>query len=458
MTTRRDFLVKTAAVGISAAVSAPTARGSAANVFAKNSGSIEGLRIKSAIRRDDTIRRYAGTGDCWHMSWAMDDMQYVSLCDGFGFTGQSRFAYNCRMFSIEGRPENSRFHDLPGYPQLAYYPSQKLAHTRYYPFGTLAIDGRLYQFMSTFNRGLVHGDMTDDMVKVGRSNPLRFTGVKLIYSPDNGRTWCNQNGSTPVVWEDWNHRSRDTMVFLNEPNEAFSLLSVLQMGKNYEHNRDGYVYVYSPNGNVDGLMNELVMLRAPKGKLLDRSTYEYFAGLQRTEAKWSREIAARQPAHTFPRGWVSTFLHPYAWLPSVAYNAALGVYLMSNWGVSTGAAGEWFAKPSYLGIWVARQPWGPWTQIHEETAWMPEGETMARCFQPQIAPKWIAPDGKSFWLVWTDLQRKGDLALYKKLSEPLSKKSFDDFTPADWALKYELSRQFVPYYSFNTQRVDLTLA
>jgi ABC-type nickel/cobalt efflux system permease component RcnA len=24
-----------------------------------------------------------------------------------------------------------------------------------------------------------------------------------------------------------------------------------------------------------------------------------------------------------------------------------------------------------------------------------------------IAPKWIAKDGKSFWIVWSDLQRKG---------------------------------------------------
>jgi len=30
----------------------------------------------------------------------------------------------------------------------------------------------------------------------------------------------------------------------------------------------------------------------------------------------------------------------------------------------------------------------------------PEG----RAYQPQIAPKWIAEDGRSLWLVWTDFQ------------------------------------------------------
>ena len=34
----------------------------------------------------------------------------------------------------------------------------------------------------------------------------------------------------------------------------------------------------------------------------------------------------------------------------------------------------------------------------------PDRDDNARAYQPQIAPQWIAPDGKSFWLVWTDFQ------------------------------------------------------
>ena len=47
---------------------------------------------------------------------------------------------------------------------------------------------------------------------------------------------------------------------------------------------------------------------------------------------------------------------------------------------------------------------GPWTQVHEETAWTPLGDLQARCYQPQISPKWIGKDGRSFWLVFTDFQ------------------------------------------------------
>jgi hypothetical protein len=53
---------------------------------------------------------------------------------------------------------------------------------------------------------------------------------------------------------------------------------------------------------------------------------------------------------------------------------------------------------------VADQPWGPWRQIHEETSWTPSGDMNARAYQPQISPKWISDDGKSFWMVFTDFQ------------------------------------------------------
>jgi hypothetical protein len=85
---------------------------------------------------------------------------------------------------------------------------------------------------------------------------------------------------------------------------------------------------------------------------------------------------------------------------------------------------DWFTRPSYLGAWTAPAPWGPWTQVYEEPVWTPAGEPGARCYQPQIPPRWIAPDGKSFWLVWTDWQ------------------------PLDGAR---------PYYAFNAQQVDLTI-
>ena len=120
------------------------------------------------------------------------------------------------------------------------------------------------------------------------------------------------------------------------------------------------------------------------------------------------------------------------------------------------AAGGWFGKPSYLGFWIAHNPWGPWTQIHEETAWKPDNDPAARAYQPQIAPKWIAEDGKSFWLVWTDFQQRGEKGELEQMEEEFRRKgtmSHDDVMRI-----VSRMRKLMPYYSFNLQRDDLVIA
>jgi hypothetical protein len=326
---------------------------------------------------------------------------YVSLCDGRGLPGAAPITlggdalkleheFNSRMYAIQGDMPQITFQYIAGYPNLLNEPNRRTS--RYYNFGTLALDGRLYQFLSTPNNPF------------NEPHP-KFVGAKLIYSPDNGQSWRNQDGSSPVGWEKWEDRSRKNMVFFEEPGDAFSLISVLQMGQNYSQNKDGFVYLYAPNGSVEGTMNQLALCRVPKDRVLNRAAYEFFAGLTAEGgAKWSHQIADRVPVHTFPTGYVNRLVHPYAWQPSVVYFAPAAQYLMTSWGMGINKAGKWFAKPSYLGFWTAPHPWGPWKQVYEEREWTPGGDQTARAYQPQIAPKWIEKDGKSFWLVWTDYQ------------------------------------------------------
>ena len=366
-------------------------------------------RIIRMKRLEETVWRSGGSGDNWHMTWADDDKVYTGLCDGRGWEtvpGYSGKDYNTRVYAINGAPPHHSFEHLPGFPDLLTEPLPN--RNRYYGFGILALEGAIYHFLSTPNRPFEEPEP-------------RFVGTKLIYSPDNGGTWRNQDGG-PVRWEPWVERNSDNMLFFNEPNESFQLITVLQMGQNYRHNRDGFVYLYAPNGNTEGSMNQTVLCRVPRERILDRSAYTFFAG--RTpggEGIWSKDIRDRVPVHTFPSGWVNTKIHPYAWHPSVVYYAPLGVYLMANWGMGCAPDGMWFGKPSYLGFWTSPTPWGPWEQVHEETAWMPAGDEKARAYQPQISPKWIAPDGSSFWMVWTDFQSGG------------------------------------MYYCFNTQKVEVTI-
>ena len=50
---------------------------------------------------------HGGSGDNWHMSWAGDDRQVVSLCDGYGWSETPKGMYNSKLLSIAGGPEDA---------------------------------------------------------------------------------------------------------------------------------------------------------------------------------------------------------------------------------------------------------------------------------------------------------------------------------------------------------------
>jgi hypothetical protein len=404
-------------------------------------------RITGATLRDDTIQRLGGQGDNWYSTLTSDGSLYVALCDGAGFRGLERKGYNSRLFRVEGSPETGiTFHDVPGFPDLIDPPLASMEEykgkpPRYYGFGTIAIGDTIYQYLSTWNLSMEEREKA-------APGAMHFVGAKLIYSPDGGKTWHNQDRSTPVTFEDWG-KQEGSLVFFEEPGETFSLLSILQMGKGYELNEDGFVYLYAPNGNDEGTMNELVLARVPKDKILDRGSYRYYSGRPGGEAAWTKDIANRKPVHTFPSGWVNLDGHPYAWQPSVTYNPALDTYLMANWATGLAEDGEWFGKESYLGLYQSDTPWGPWRQFYEDTAWAPGGDTLARCYQPQIIPNWISADGKSFWMVWTDFQTPyaGEAAEAKRQEIIDSDLARDD--------KLDQLALMRPHYAFNVQKVEL---
>ena len=339
-------------------------------------------------RLEETLQRAAGNGDNWHMTWARDGRQYVVLGDGKGWSdagGRTGPTFHTRLYGMQGDPPDATFAHLHGYPDLIV--GESLPQNRFYGVGVLAIDDCIYHFLGAPNS------------PSDQSAP-RYVGSKLVFSPDLGRTWKNQNGSS-LCWEDCADRNRGNMIFYDEPDEAFSLVTLLQMGKNYEHNDDEYVYGYAPFGNGEDVANLLAMFRVPKDRILDRSEYEFFVSCNGDgSATWSEKIDEKGGVHLFSKcRWPWT-----CWHPSVVYNAPLGVFMMANWGLGSSADGSSLDTPSYLGFWLAENPWGPWKQVHEETEWTPGGDLRARAYQPQISPRWIAGDGRSFWLIFSDFQ------------------------------------------------------
>jgi len=351
------------------------------------------------MRRDETIHRLDVVAGAFPMTWMADGDLLVAFSDGVDIAEPPTKAFHSRIYRLSGDPPNVSVHDVPGYPDMP----MRLRESHYASFwagSCLAVDGHVYQFLATPNHPYLKPD--------GSFWPdFYLASSKLIHSPDGGRTWCNQDGTSPVVWEDWEDVSRRTMIFFKEqPEGAFSDPVFLQMGRDYELNSDGFVYLYSANGGDDGAANQLVLARVTKDRILRRDDYEFFAGRSVDgSARWVRDVAGRVAVHAFPRGWVSDRMPgaaPSGWWISATYNAPLDLYMLAASGTGRGSTGGWFGKPSYLGIWVAPTPWGPFRQIHEDSAWTPAGDAESRAFQPQISPKWISPDGLSFWLGWSD--------------------------------------------------------
>lgn len=438
MTRRRDVLCQGAALALAA-----TFGGLAAPAVARSRSA---AAVRGAMPVDGSIVRLGGLGDGYKMTLTADGRQIVVVNDGPGWAPPPATFFSTRLWTVEGPPPQPRFAQLLGYPVV-----DRAAHPEgaphYYGHGVIAVGQNLYQFLATL-------DQAED-------RPRRWTGAKLIRSRDGGKTWQNGDGSSPVVWEDWKDQSRNTLTFFNEPDGAFSLLAFLQQGKAHSSNRDGFVYAYGLNGSVDGLMNQLVLFRVRADRVADRAAYRFFAGRRGDgSARWSPDIAERQPVHTFPRGWVNyTNLFPgdlvvESWLPSVTWNEGLGLYMMASAGIGCAPDGTEFGKPSYLGFYVADHPWGPWRQIHEDMVWAPGGDTAARAYAPQIAPGWVAPDGKSFWLVWADLAGLREFGRDEALVDAEMNKARDPQERT--VIEAAILRRYMPGFAMNAQRIDLT--
>jgi hypothetical protein len=142
-----------------------------------------------------------------------------------------------------------------------------------------------------------------------------------------------------------------------------------------------------------------------------------------------------------------------SWLPSIVYNEPLGLYLMASAGVGCAADGTEYGKAELPGALGLIGAWGPWRQIHEETAWMSAGDVAARAYGLRIAPQWIAGHDGSFWLVWVDCQ--GIVAIARVQSELDGDLTKAGGPQARGAVMIECTQRYIPRYAFNAQPVDL---
>ena len=146
-------------------------------------------------------------------------------------------------------------------------------------------------------------------------------------------------------------------------------------GPGYAGAKDGYVYLTAIKAG-GGNPKAIYLMRAPKGSLTAKETYQYFAG-----SSWSASPAAARPVFQDRAGTNG---------PSILYNPALGRYLLT---VGHGPHG------GHLGVFEAQSPTGPWRTVEYEDRWL--GITGGDYLGVRFPSRWVSNGGKTLWAVFS---------------------------------------------------------
>jgi hypothetical protein len=307
--------------------------------------------VISAIEWDWKSRvRLAPGSDLWPVTWMDDGHLYTSWGDGGGFGGTNTDGRVSLGFArMEGTPENLLAVNVwggKGAPQRSTFIGKSN--------GLLCVDGILYTHV-------IEND--------------HWWRAKIGRSADRGRTWDFREGAFRA--DSWDFA---------EPDGAFSDLTFLNFGKNYEGARDGFVYIYSQDqrrdagGKIRDVTDGVALFRVPQDRIMDRAAYGYFAGLDQSgRARWTTDIHKRARVFENP-GSVGSSVR-------VDYNPGIRRYLLATF---TRWDGSW-------GLYDAPEPWGPWTTVATYDHWIDSTPKFGFTFPP----KWMSADGRNMWMVFS---------------------------------------------------------
>ena len=361
------------------------------------------LTPTGVIFHRDTIYRSNNRGDNWCITWAADDSQVTSMCDGNWLGGER--SYHNHLYRIVGGPDGFSRRHIPGYPQFIWGTGS------WFGYGIVSVDGVLYSVVSKTPASRWSGP---------------FRGIKLLRSPDNGKTWCrvSRHGEERKIgpFDDArNDVSETEMFFLEEyglPHQQrraypFSFVDFVQQGKDHSAAKDDYLYIYSPEG---AHAHRLLLARVGKDRVGTRDAWEYFKGYDDGDRTvWTPEIRERGCVHTFPeKSRDGNYFAWYSWLPSTVWNEGLGLYIMVSGGTYAGREmttsdadyyDAWMhTRTGSLGFWWAEHPWGPWHEFYYTDYWTAD-DPANRTYQPKLSPKWISEDGREMILIWSDAMK-----------------------------------------------------
>jgi CubicO group peptidase (beta-lactamase class C family) len=292
----------------------------------------------------DTIRRAAKGSDNWPLTWADDGALYGAYGDGNGFEPLTLEKLSMGFARITGSPLDfvgTNIRSPTGETRGDGAAGKKAS-------GLLCVGGTLYLWSRN------------------------ATNSQLASSSDHGVTW---------TWAGWRFTG------------SFGCPTFLNFGPNYAGARDGFAYVYSPDGDsAYRVADQLVLARVLTARLRERDAYEFFAGLDEGgRPRWTRDPAQRRAVLAQPSRCYRT---------SVTYNAALQRYLLVQ-PVPNDAARDQAGKVDTrfhggLAVFDAPEPWGPWT-----TAFFTQHWDVGPGDSASLPTKWMSGDGTTLDLVFS---------------------------------------------------------
>jgi len=297
----------------------------------------------SAITWASSITRLAkGCGD-WTPTWAPDDRLYTMWGDCNGITGKLTVKQSMGLSAIAG---------LPPTPTLAEITTGSIdsepgglvdfgnGPTGAKPSGMVSVGSALY--------ALVRNIQSD-----GTRSRLRYTPN---YAQPNG-TWR---------WADWTFAEFGYPVFV-------------QYGKAFAGAGD-YAYVVAhDNPSSYRAGDRFILMRVPKGRIIDQSAWEFFSGTTSAPSWVSYADRAQRTGIFTSKGRCLR--------SGMTYNAARGRYywwqeIPPTWDDPDARFFGGFA------IYSAPQPWGRWTPVYYTEKWdVGPGE------KGELPTKWMSASG-----------------------------------------------------------------
>jgi hypothetical protein len=296
----------------------------------------------------ETYQTAAIGSDLWPVTWGPDDNLYVAWGDGGGFGGSDSDGRVSMGFArIEGGPEHFQGFNVNGGKNPEHPASfPKKGKTS----GVIFDEGILYACVN-----LQDGEW-----------PL--VNHIIEWSTNKGATWLKCDWLFPKGAGNFQPGK-----FLNFGRDDSAVPSYLT----------GYIYLCGgkqlpQRGGSSGIF----LARAPRERVREREAFQFFSGVdERGRPTWKSDFTLARPIFADANGEA---------LGEIVYDPGLGRFLLTSF--HTG--------PGQLGVFEARQPWGPWSTIAYYENWGEmgtEGEGLS-CEFPQ---NWMSADGLTIWAIFS---------------------------------------------------------